>query len=53
MKIIKVKIRNKKTKAIMEVKDSIAGDFIGTGEFEYVKEDGKPEENTKDFNMNK
>lgn len=34
----KVKIRDIKTGAIKEVKKVLAGDFIGTGKFEYVKE---------------
>lgn len=49
----KIKIRNIKTKATTEVNKNIAYLYIGTGEFEIVKEDEKPEEKTKDFNINK
>jgi len=34
----KVKIKDKKTGAIKEVKKSLAGDFIGTGKFVLVEE---------------
>lgn len=34
----KVKIKDKKTGAIKEVKKDLAGDYIGTGNFEMVKE---------------
>lgn len=44
----KVKIRNKKTGAVTEVKASIADDFIGTGDFEL--EENKP---NKTFNSEK
>ena len=44
-----VKIRYKKTGAITEVKASLAGDFIGTGDFELVEtEEEKPK---KTFNI--
>lgn len=39
MEIIKVKIKDKKTGAIYEVKKSLASDYIGTGDFELVKEE--------------
>lgn len=43
-----VKIRYKKTGAITEVKASLAGDFIGTGDFELVEKEEKPK---KTFNI--
>lgn len=43
----KVKIIDKTTKAIKEVKKSLASDFIGTGKFELYNENNK--ENKKDF----
>lgn len=49
----KVKIRNIKTKAITEVNKNIAGEYIGTGEFELVKDENKIEENVKKFNLKK
>ena len=39
----KVKIKDKKTGAIKEVKKSLAGDFIGTGKFVLVEEEKKVE----------
>lgn len=33
-----VKIRNKKTGAVKEVKKSLAGDYVGTNEWELVGE---------------
>lgn len=36
-----VKIKDKKTGAVKEVKKSLAGDFIGTGNFELVKKEEK------------
>lgn len=36
-----VKIKNKKTGVIKVVKKSLAGDFIGTNEFEIVNEEAK------------
>lgn len=48
----KVKIRNIKTKVIMEVKKVLADDFIGTGEFELVKENEESPK-PKNFNINK
>lgn len=36
-----VKIKDKKNGAVIKVKKSIAGDFVGTGNFEIV-EDTKP-----------
>jgi len=33
-----VKIKSKKTGAVKEVKKSLAGDFIGTGEFVLVED---------------
>ncbi len=35
----KVKIKNKKTGAIKEVKKTLAGDYVGTGEFVLVEEE--------------
>lgn len=49
METVKTKIRDKRTGAITEVKASIADDFIGTGDFELVKE----EEPKKSFNIEK
>lgn len=51
----KVKLVNKKTKAIIEVKQTLAGDFIGTGLFEEYKENvEKPiKEEKKEFNFKK
>lgn len=49
----KVKIINKKTKVVSEVKASIAGDFIGTGEFELYNEEKEKKEETKGFNFKK
>lgn len=46
----KVKIKDKKTGAIKEVKKSLAGDFIGTGNFELVPE---KEEKPKSFTESK
>lgn len=42
-----VKIRDKRTGAIKEVKKEIAGDFVGTGNFEVVEENktSKPKNN--------
>lgn len=34
----KVKIKDKATGAIKEVKKSLAGDYVGTGKFELVEE---------------
>lgn len=39
MEIIKVKVKDKKTGTIYEVKKSLATDYIGTGDFELVKDD--------------
>lgn len=50
----KVTIRNKKTKAEMQVNKSLAGDYIGTGEFELVEDNKKEEKKpTRDFNIDK
>lgn len=35
----KVKIKNKKTKVVKEVSKTIASDYLGTNEWELVKED--------------
>ena len=37
----KVKIRDKKTGVIKEIKKSLAGDYVGTGDFEIVVEEKK------------
>lgn len=37
-----VKIKDKKTGVIKEVKKSLASDYIGTGKFEIYKEEKKP-----------
>lgn len=50
METIKVKIKDKRTGAITEVKASIADDFIGTGNFELLEEKEEPK---KSFNTNK
>ena len=42
----KVKIIDKKTGAVKEVKKSLASDYIGTGKFELYQE---PVEKKKDF----
>lgn len=34
-----VKIKDKKTGAVKTVKKSLAGDYVGTGKFELVKEE--------------
>lgn len=39
----KVKIKNIKTGAIKEVKKSLAGDYIGTGDFVLINEEDKKE----------
>lgn len=47
----KVKIKDKTTGAIKEVKKSLAGDYVGTGKFELVdetKEEKKPSFITKE-----
>lgn len=49
----KVKIINKKTKAITEVKASLADDFIGTGDFELYNEAKEEKKEKKDFNFKK
>jgi hypothetical protein len=41
MKNEKVKIRNKKTGAIKEIKKTLAGDYIGTGDFVLIEENKK------------
>ena len=46
-------MENKKTKVISEVKASLAGDFIGTGEFELYNEEKKESEEKKGFNFKK
>lgn len=48
----KVTIRNKKTKAEMQVNKSLAGDFIGTGEFVLVEEE-KEKKPVRDFKIEK
>ena len=40
----KVKIKDKKTGAIKEVKKSLAGDYVGTGKFVLVDEQKVQEE---------
>ena len=39
METIKVKIKDIKTGIIYEVKKSLASDYIGTGDFELVKDE--------------
>lgn len=39
MEIVKVKIKDIKTGVIYEVKKSLASDYIGTGDFELVKDE--------------
>ena len=42
----RVKVINKKTGAVKEIKKALAGDYIGTGEFEMYlekKQESKPE----------
>lgn len=39
MEIIKVKVKDKRTGTIYEVKKALATDYIGTGDFELVKDD--------------
>lgn len=46
----KVKIRDKRTGAIKEVKKTLASDFIGTGNFELVEEVKKPNFTGKSIN---
>ena len=41
----KVKVINKKTGVVKEVKKTLAGDYIGTGDFEMYKEAIKPRYN--------
>lgn len=44
-----IKIKDKKTGAVIEVKNVLASDYIGTGRFEIFKEDKKkPVENKND-----
>lgn len=55
MQIIKEKIRDKKTGAIIEVKKSLVADYIGTGRYEipkatYSKYSYKEEKDVKDKN---
>lgn len=49
MEIIKVKVKDKKTGTIYEVKKTLANDYIGTGDFELVteKEEKKVKEEKK------
>lgn len=39
METIKVKVRDKKTGTIYEIKKSLVSDYIGTGDFELVKDE--------------
>lgn len=39
MEIIKVKIKDKKTGTIYEVKKTLVNDYVGTGDFELVKDE--------------
>ena len=39
MEIIKVKVKDKRTGTIYEVKKTLATDYIGTGDFELVKDE--------------
>ena len=43
----KVKIKDKKTGAIKEVKKTLASDYVGTGKFELVKNEKKVTFTTK------
>lgn len=47
----KVKVINKKTGAIKEIKKALAGDYIGTGEFEMYLE--KKQENKPEISVNR
>lgn len=47
-----VKVINKKNKVIKEVPENIAGDYLGTGEYDLVKEDKKETPNQKPSNIN-
>lgn len=42
MKIDTVKIKDKKTGVVKEVKKSLASDYLGTGKFVIVTENKKP-----------
>ena len=55
MEIIKVKVKDKKTGTIYEVKKSLASDYIGTGDFELVKDEKeeKPEKKSTFFKSDK
>jgi hypothetical protein len=50
--IVKVKIKDKKTGAIKEVKKSLVSDYIGTGNFELVQ-DKKEEKKSNFYNNDK
>lgn len=39
MEIIKVKVKDKRTGTIYEVKKALATDYIGTGDFELVEDE--------------
>lgn len=47
METIKVKVKDKKTGTIYEVKKSLASDYIGTGDFELVKDVKESKEEKK------
>ena len=47
MEKVKVKIKDKKTGVIKEVLKSLAGDYVGTGNFELVDENKKKVEEVK------
>lgn len=46
----RVKVISKKTGAIKEIKKALAGDYIGTGEFEMYE---SKKENKPKFNVNR
>lgn len=51
----KVKVINKKTGAVKEIKKALAGDYIGTGEFEMYEEKKQinKQENKPEINVNR
>ena len=53
MEILKVKIRDKKTGAIKMVKKSLAGDYVGTKQFEIVSEEMPKKEEKPRINLYK
>lgn len=49
MEKVKVKVKNIKTGVIKEVSKSLAGDYVGTGEFELYQEKKVEETKPKSF----